>query len=97
MLQHHEGCPFCHLRESQGAGGGSLVIRTQGDRYVQYGRAKRSVGVAEFREFRFYAIADGIKNVLYGRSRAPTPPEPPLHHAILASFASAPRWKILDV
>ena len=51
-------------------------------------RAWRIVGVAEFR---FYAIADGIKDVLYGRSRAPTAPESPLHHPILPSFAPVPK------
>ena len=39
-----------------------------------YEAAKRIYGIAEFR---LYAIADGIKNVLYGRSGAVRAPEPP--------------------
>ena len=52
-----------------------------------YKAAQRIFGVAEFR---FYAIADGIKNVLYGRSRAPTAPEPPPPSPNLALFPLGP-------
>jgi hypothetical protein len=38
-----------------------------------YRAARRIFGLADFR---FYAVADGIKHVLFGRSTAPRPPEP---------------------
>lgn len=47
-----------------------------------YKAAKRIFGIADFR---FYAIADGIRDVLYGRSggvKAPPPPPPPLNLAL---------------
>jgi hypothetical protein len=52
-----------------------------------YEAAQRIFGVAEFR---FYAIADGIKNVLFGRSRAVRASEPPPPSPTLALFPLGP-------
>jgi hypothetical protein len=52
-----------------------------------YEAAQRIFGVAEFR---FYAIADGIKNVLYSRSRAVRAPNPPPPSPSLTLFPLGP-------
>ena len=59
--------------------GAKLRILTQ---HV-YEAVHRIFGIAEFR---FYAIADGIRNTLYGRSGALKPSEPPPSTPNLALF-----------
>jgi len=52
-----------------------------------YKAAERIFGIAEFR---FYAIADGIKNSLFGRSRGVQAPEPPPQPQNLPLFPLGP-------
>lgn len=52
-----------------------------------YKAAQRIYGIADFR---FYAVADGIKNVLYGRSGGLKAPAPPPPDPTLALFPSGP-------
>ena len=49
--------------------------------------AQRILGLAEFR---FYAIADGIKNSLFGPSHPFPPPEPPPQSPNLSLFPLGP-------
>lgn len=51
-----------------------------------YEAAKRIFGLAEFR---FYAVADGIQNVLFGRSGAVRAPPPPPPTANLSLFPTS--------
>ena len=52
-----------------------------------YEAAQRIFGIADFR---FYAIADGIRQALYGRSGAPKAPEPPPQPQNLSLFPLGP-------
>ena len=52
-----------------------------------YKAAQRIFGIAEFR---FYAIADGIKNSLFGRSRRIQAPESPPQSHNLPLFPMGP-------